>query len=307
MITGSTTPTTIGYHQQDGLGNVIGVHNGSSASQHILYTTWGTPTFQSSTTNRLAWKGLLYEGDGVNLYYMRARWYDPETGRFISEDPIGLAGGINQYAFAGNDPVNGWDPSGLCVIVPTTFNSRGAIGVAARCPGSGDRYFGVRSVWRNLISGASGWESGQWEPDGNGLTAAESASVVEEVGRLLAPVDTGFQCAAAVAVAGSTLASYTRVAGSGARAAAHGWLAASSAREASRLWVRNIVPKPGGAMAALAADATAVYHRNLRLSYSRAALNAAATGGLGAGASQLIDPVTNFLLGDFQRVANTCN
>jgi len=31
-------------------------------------------------------------------------------GRFLSEDPIGLAGGINSYVYAGNDPVNGWDP-----------------------------------------------------------------------------------------------------------------------------------------------------------------------------------------------------
>ncbi len=33
-------------------------------------------------------------------------------GRFISEDPIGLAGGVNPYVFAGNDPVNRRDPSG---------------------------------------------------------------------------------------------------------------------------------------------------------------------------------------------------
>jgi hypothetical protein len=35
-------------------------------------------------------------------------------GRFLSEDPIGLVGGINQYAFAGDDPINGRDPNGTC-------------------------------------------------------------------------------------------------------------------------------------------------------------------------------------------------
>jgi hypothetical protein len=53
-------------------------------------------------------------GPEVELYYMRNRWYEPQTGRFLSEDPIGLAGGINPYAFAGLDPVSGRDPTGLC-------------------------------------------------------------------------------------------------------------------------------------------------------------------------------------------------
>lgn len=49
----------------------------------------------------------------TGLYFMRARYYDPALGRFLSEDPIGLAGGINPYVFAGDNPVNGGDPSGL--------------------------------------------------------------------------------------------------------------------------------------------------------------------------------------------------
>jgi hypothetical protein len=44
---------------------------------------------------------------------MRNRWYEPRTGRFLSEDPIGLEGGINPFVFAGADPVNGRDPLGL--------------------------------------------------------------------------------------------------------------------------------------------------------------------------------------------------
>ncbi len=49
---------------------------------------------------------------------MRARWYDPDLGRFLSEDPIGLAGGINYYLFAANDPINLADPSGLQIRLP---------------------------------------------------------------------------------------------------------------------------------------------------------------------------------------------
>jgi RHS repeat-associated protein len=61
--------------------------------------------------NRLQFKGR--ELDETNLYYNRARYYDPVVGRFISEDPLGLDAGINQYAYEGNDPVNRQDPSGL--------------------------------------------------------------------------------------------------------------------------------------------------------------------------------------------------
>ncbi|MDP2585145.1 MAG: RHS repeat-associated core domain-containing protein, partial [Candidatus Palauibacterales bacterium] len=50
-----------------------------------------------------------------------ARSYDPELGRFISEDPLGLSAGINPYAYVGNSPVNGTDPSGMCEWVKYVF------------------------------------------------------------------------------------------------------------------------------------------------------------------------------------------
>lgn len=56
--------------------------------------------------------GQQYD-QGSELYCMRARYYDPELGRFLSEDPIGISGGLNLYAYAGNDPVNVADPSGM--------------------------------------------------------------------------------------------------------------------------------------------------------------------------------------------------
>ena len=47
------------------------------------------------------------------LYYYRARMYSPAWGRFLQPDPIGYAGGGNLYAYVGDDPLNGVDPSGL--------------------------------------------------------------------------------------------------------------------------------------------------------------------------------------------------
>jgi RHS repeat-associated protein len=77
------------------------------------YTPWGQLEVDSTNIgNSLRWKGLVYDRE-TGLYYMRARYYDPKIRRFISEDPIGLEGGINVYAFASGDPVNRSDPSGL--------------------------------------------------------------------------------------------------------------------------------------------------------------------------------------------------
>jgi RHS repeat-associated protein len=62
-----------------------------------------------------AWHGSLLEdkSDASGLSYRRNRYYDPATGRFTQEDPIGLAGGLNLYGFAAGDPVNYADPYGL--------------------------------------------------------------------------------------------------------------------------------------------------------------------------------------------------
>jgi RHS repeat-associated protein len=111
IMTGATSITATRYHLIDEVGNVIGVMNGASVDEQISYDDWGVATTIGNTDNQLLFKGLLWQPD-AGLYYMRARWYDPGPGRFISEDPIGLAGGINQYAFSASDPINGSDPSG---------------------------------------------------------------------------------------------------------------------------------------------------------------------------------------------------
>ncbi len=58
----------------------------------------------------------MYDTNGCaydNGPIYRARYYDPATGRFLSEDPIGFDGGSNFYAYVGNSPTNRKDPLGL--------------------------------------------------------------------------------------------------------------------------------------------------------------------------------------------------
>lgn len=77
------------------------------------YEPFGKTT-ASGTANSNSSKYTGREDDGTGLYYYRARYYSPTLQRFISEDPIGFAGGdLNLFAYVGNDPISFVDPFGL--------------------------------------------------------------------------------------------------------------------------------------------------------------------------------------------------
>jgi RHS repeat-associated protein len=83
----------------------------------------------------VTWIGSLAVNgqDGTSLLYRRNRYYDPTSGRFTQEDPIGLAGGLNLYGFANGDPINFSDPFGLCPPedeVPCTASDYYALRIA---------------------------------------------------------------------------------------------------------------------------------------------------------------------------------
>jgi len=98
----------------DALGSTIGLTNSNGAFQtQYSYEPFGSNTQSgSSGTNSVAYTGR--ELDGTGLYFYRSRYYSPAVGRFISEDPMGWAGGINAYAYANDNPLKFRDPLGLC-------------------------------------------------------------------------------------------------------------------------------------------------------------------------------------------------
>ena len=68
---------------------------------------------ESAIGNRILWQGREYSWS-TGLCYFRARWYDPINWRWLSNDPIGISGGLNQYVFCANNPVSSRDRFGLC-------------------------------------------------------------------------------------------------------------------------------------------------------------------------------------------------
>ncbi|MBI1760229.1 MAG: RHS repeat protein [Acidobacteria bacterium] len=86
----------------NGAGSVIGA---------LDYDAYGNSVGSAQT--RYDYTGRERDLDTGLLYY-RARWYDPQAGRFISEDPIGLKGGMNMFGYVGGNPVGKADPTGLC-------------------------------------------------------------------------------------------------------------------------------------------------------------------------------------------------
>ncbi|MFN8534579.1 MAG: RHS repeat-associated core domain-containing protein [Dehalococcoidia bacterium] len=102
------------YYLADRLGSVLGlVDSAGTVVRTYAYDAWGVQTSTTGTlVNPLRWAGRELDEES-GLYYLRARYYDPSAGRFISRDPIGLAGGPNLYAYALNNPIVLTDPFGL--------------------------------------------------------------------------------------------------------------------------------------------------------------------------------------------------
>jgi RHS repeat-associated protein len=111
------TPTGGVYHYHfDVIGNTLAVTDAGGATiRAYRYSPFGEVVNQSgSLTNPFTYagvSGVMDEGQG--LYFMKHRYYDALTGKFLQKDPLGFRGGTNLYAYVNNNPVTFKDPEGL--------------------------------------------------------------------------------------------------------------------------------------------------------------------------------------------------
>jgi RHS repeat-associated protein len=95
----------------DETGNTVESYTYTAYGEVTVFDSNGNELDESALGNRYTFQGREIDWS-TGLYNFRARWYDAETGRWLSKDPIGINGGLNQYVFCGNNPVMFGDPSG---------------------------------------------------------------------------------------------------------------------------------------------------------------------------------------------------
>jgi RHS repeat-associated protein len=104
------------FYQFDATGNTVQLTGaGGAVLNQYSYLPFGEVlSATGSVSNPFTYVGQfgVMSGNGP-LYLMSNRWYDPTQGRFVQRDPIGLAGGLNPYTYASNNPMMFLDPSGL--------------------------------------------------------------------------------------------------------------------------------------------------------------------------------------------------
>ena len=111
MLRSSTTS----YYEADGLGSITSLSSGAGAlAQTYAFDSFGKQTASSgSLTNPFQYTARESDPE-TGLYYYRARYYEPISGRFLTEDLLRLGDARNFYVYAANSPILYFDPYGLC-------------------------------------------------------------------------------------------------------------------------------------------------------------------------------------------------
>ncbi len=108
------------YYVTNLQGDVVKIVNASGTSQaEYSYNAWGqviSATGTLAAVNPIRYRGYYYDSE-TGFYYLQSRYYDPNICRFINADGLASTGqgfiGCNMFAYCNNNPVNGYDPSGM--------------------------------------------------------------------------------------------------------------------------------------------------------------------------------------------------
>ena len=174
MVSGTWTTSFYGY---DGGGSVRQLTDSTGkVTDEYEYDAFGNSFTKSGTTpNNYLYRGEQYDSD-LALYYLRARYYNPATGRFVERDPldgyINVPATLHKYLYASGNPVNRIDPSGKGdeLIEEAELDERAltqstryaakmlklehdALRAAIECLKQANTFAGNPDIWINVING----------------------------------------------------------------------------------------------------------------------------------------------------------
>jgi RHS repeat-associated protein len=160
------------------LGNIV--NNSGSVIDHIDYSGFGRVLIESSESNggRFKFAGMQYDAT-TQLYFDRARWYDPAMGRFVRQDPIRyLSGDPNLYRYVLNSPLDSLDPSGLIGLGESVGEFVGWLGggFVGGYPG------GILGATVGVLAGGGPTGAFVGGGVGSGIGGASLAPYLEELG-----------------------------------------------------------------------------------------------------------------------------
>jgi RHS repeat-associated protein len=155
LIDTMTSPAVTSYYHFDGLGSVVALTDDEGDTVQVYeYDVYGRPgATDASHPNRIMFTGREYDKE-TGLYYYRARYYNPQIGRFLQTDPAGYNAGMNWYAYCGNNPLNFLDPSGLISVA--FYDGRYKDEGFGECADDFDIWIPLEDAYKYGFTGAAG-------------------------------------------------------------------------------------------------------------------------------------------------------
>lgn len=157
------TGTTDSYLHHDQAGSTRAITNQAGAVTGTYnYDPYGEATHAGTATTTLQWDGE-YTDTASGLIYLRARYYDPTTGEFISKDPLAAETGA-PYAYGRDDPLDTTDPLGLWTLNPISDVEQAGSTLGHGLSGAGGKFASAASRAAGGLSTAYTWSVMNLDP-----------------------------------------------------------------------------------------------------------------------------------------------